>query len=283
MPLPPYTISIHPNSGTHRFCSGSSRFFSPTFKLNMAGHNKWSKIKRGKAVVDAKRGNAFSKLAKEITIAAKHGGSNPDLNARLRSAIIAARAANVPNDNIERAIKKGSGELGSAVIEEITYEAYGPGGIAFMIEVVTDNRNRAANDLRLLLSKNGGTFAEIGSVAYQFSRRGEIRLEKGTLTEDAIMELALEAGAEDVQDDGDDWVIYTTTDQLFQVVGALREKGINTTSQKLIYQPNATITLTEIETARAVIKIYDLLDDYDDTQNVHTNFEIADEIADALT
>jgi YebC/PmpR family DNA-binding regulatory protein len=249
----------------------------------MAGHNKWSKIKRGKAVVDAKRGNAFSKLAKEITIAAKHGGSNPDLNARLRSAIIAARAANVPNDNIERAIKKGSGELGSAVIEEITYEAYGPGGIAFMIEVVTDNRNRAANDLRLLLSKNGGTFAEIGSVAYQFSRRGEIRLEKGTLTEDAIMELALEAGAEDVQDDGDDWVIYTTTDQLFQVVGALREKGINTTSQKLIYQPNATITLTEIETARAVIKIYDLLDDYDDTQNVHTNFEIADEIADALT
>lgn len=257
--------------------------FPPTFKLNMAGHNKWSKIKRGKAVVDAKRGNAFSKLAKEITIAAKHGGSNPDLNARLRSAIIAARAANVPNDNIERAIKKGSGELGSAVIEEITYEAYGPGGIAFMIEVVTDNRNRAANDLRLLLSKNGGTFAEIGSVAYQFSRRGEIRLEKGTLTEDAVMELALEAGAEDVQDDGDDWVIYTTTDQLFQVVGALREKGINTTSQKLIYQPNATITLTEIETARAVIKIYDLLDDYDDTQNVHTNFEIADEIADALT
>lgn len=257
--------------------------FSPTPKPHMAGHNKWSKIKRTKAVLDAKRGNVFSKLAKEITIAAKHGGSNPDLNARLRSAILAARAANAPNDNIERAIKKGSGELGGTTIEEITYEAYGPGGIAFMIEVVTDNRNRAANDLRLLLSKNSGTFAEIGSVAYQFSRRGEIRLTKGTLTEDAIMELALDAGADDVQDDGDDWVIYTPTDQLFQVVGALREKGVTTTSQKLIYQPNTSITLTDLDVARSVIKIYDLLDDYDDTQNVHSNFEIADEIADALS
>lgn len=257
--------------------------FSPTPKPHMAGHNKWSKIKRTKAVLDAKRGNVFSKLAKEITIAAKHGGSNPDLNARLRSAILAARAANAPNDNIERAIKKGSGELGGATIEEITYEAYGPGGIAFMIEVVTDNRNRAANDLRLLLSKNSGTFAEIGSVAYQFNRRGEIHLTKGTLTEDAIMELALDAGADDVQDDGDDWVIYTPTDQLFQVVGALREKGVTTTSQKLVYQPNTSITLTDLDVARSVIKIYDLLDDYDDTQNVHSNFEIADEIADALS
>lgn len=249
----------------------------------MAGHNKWSKIKRGKAVVDAKRGNVFSKLAKEITVAAKNGGSNPDLNARLRSAILAARAANVPNDNIERAVKKGAGELGGMAIEEITYEGYGPGGIAFMIEVVTDNRNRAANDLRVLLSKNGGTFADAGSVAYQFTRRGEMRLDKGALTEDAVMELALDAGAEDVQDEGDDWVIFTATDQLFQVAGTLRERGVTANSPKLIFQPNTTITLTDLETARAVIKIYDLLDDYDDTQNVHANFEIDDSIADSLT
>jgi YebC/PmpR family DNA-binding regulatory protein len=249
----------------------------------MAGHNKWSKVKHIKAVVDVKRGKVFSKLAKELTVAAKNGGSNPDLNARLRSAIVAARAANVPNDNIERAIKKGAGELEGSSLEEITYEGYGPGGIAFMIEVVTDNRNRSANDLRVLLSKNGGTFADAGSVAYQFTRRGELRLEKGSLSEEAAMELALEAGAEDVQDDGDDWVIYTATDQLFQVVASLRDQGITALSPKLIYQPNSSITLTDLETAKAVIKIYDVLDDYDDTQNVHANFEIDDSIADDLS
>jgi len=249
----------------------------------MAGHNKWSKVKHIKAVVDVKRGRVFSKLSKELTIAAKHGGSNPDLNARLRTAILAARAANVPNDNIERAIKKGAGELGGASIEEITYEGYGQGGIAFMIEVVTDNRNRAANDLRVLLSKNGGTFADAGSVAYQFTRRGEIRLEKGALGEDAAMNLALEAGADDVQDEGDDWLIYTATDQLFQVGTALKDKGYTPKSQTMIYQPNSLVTITDEEVGRAVIKLYDILDDYDDTQNVHANFEIADEIADELS
>ena len=248
----------------------------------MAGHNKWSKIKRTKAVIDAKRGGVFSKMSKEITIAAKHGGGSTDLNARLRSAVIAAKAANVPNDNIERAIKKGTGELGGATIEEITYESYGPSGVAFMVEVVTDNRNRVANDLRVLLSKNGGTFADAGSVAYQFTRKGELRLDKGNLTEDAAMELALETGADDVQDEGDEWSIYTATDQLFQVVGALREKGITANSPKLIYKANTPIVLTDIETAKTVIKLYDLLDDYDDTQNVHSNFEIDDSIADSL-
>jgi YebC/PmpR family DNA-binding regulatory protein len=248
----------------------------------MAGHNKWSKVKHIKAVVDVKRGKVFSKMAKEITVAAKHGGGNPDLNARLRSAVLAARAANVPNDNIERAIKKGTGELGGAVIEEVTYEGYGPGGVAFMVEVVTDNRNRAANDLRILLSKNGGTFADAGSVAYQFTRRGELRFDKGALNEDAAMELALEAGADDVQDGGDEWVLYTATDQLFNVVAALKEKGVTASSPKLIYQANTPLVLTDVETARTVIKLYDILDDYDDTQNVHSNFEIDDSIADSL-
>lgn len=248
----------------------------------MAGHNKWSKIKRGKAITDAKRGNAFSKLAKEITLAAKAGGGSPDMNARLRSAITAAKAANVPNDNIDRAIKKGTGELASAALEEITYEAYGPGGVAMMIEIVTDNRNRSANDLRTLLSKNNGTFADAGSVAYMFQRRGEIRLDHAAASEDQIMEIALEAGAEDIQEDGDDWVVYTATDQLFQVGTALRDKNLPPRSQKLIYQPQTTVTITDVDTAKSLIKLYDLLDDYDDSQNVHANFEIDDSIADKL-
>ena len=250
--------------------------------LIMAGHNKWSKIKRGKAITDAKRGNAFSKLAKEITLAAKHGGGSPDMNARLRSAVLAARAANMPNDNIDRAIKKGTGELGGAQIEEILYEAYAPGGVAMMIEIVTDNRNRSANDIRVLLGKNQGTFADSGSVAYMFARRGEIRLDKAAGTEDQIMEAALDAGAEDIQEDGDDWVVYTATDQLFQVNGALREKGLTSRSQKLIYQPQTTVTISDVDTAKSLIRLYDILDDYDDAQHIHANFEIDDAIADQL-
>lgn len=248
----------------------------------MAGHNKWSKIKRGKAITDAKRGNAFSKLAKEITLAAKAGGGSPDMNARLRSAITAAKAANVPNDNIDRAIKKGTGELAGAVLEEITYEAYAPGGVAMMIEIVTDNRNRSANDLRTLLSKNSGTFADAGSVSYLFKRRGEIRLDKSAATEDQIMEVALDAGAEDIQEEDEDWVVYTTTDQLFQVGTAMREKKLAPRDQKLVYQPQTTITISDVETAKSLIKLYDILDDYDDSQRVHANFEIDDTIADQL-
>ena len=248
----------------------------------MAGHNKWSKIKRGKAITDAKRGNAFSKLSKEITLAAKHGGGNIDMNARLRSAVLAARAANMPNDNIDRAIKKGTGELGGAQIEEILYEAYAPGGVAMMIEIVTDNRNRSANDIRVLLGKNQGTFADSGSVAYMFARRGELRLDKAAATEDQIMEIALDAGAEDIQEDGDEWIVYTATDQLFQVNGLLREKGLTSTSQKLIYQPQTTVTISDVDTAKSLIRLYDILDGYDDAHHVHANFEIDDAIADQL-
>lgn len=249
----------------------------------MAGHNKWSKVKHIKAVVDAKKGKVFSKLAKELTLAAKHGGSSPDTNARLRTAILNARAVNMPSDNIDRAIKKGAGELEGSVLEEIVYEGYGQGGVAMLIEVVTDNRNRSVNDIRSIMSKNGGTFADAGSVSYLFIRRGEIRLDKGGLTEDAAMELALDAGGEDMVDDGDDWVIYTAVDQLFAVGSALQAKGASPKSQHLIYQPSTTVTLTDETTARAFLKLYDTLDDYDDTQNVHANFEIADEIAAALS
>ena len=235
----------------------------------MAGHNKWSKIKRGKAIVDAKRGNAFSKLAKEITLAAKAGGGSPDMNARLRSAIAAAKAANVPNDNIDRAIKKGTGELASAALEEILYEAYGPGGVAMMIEIVTDNRNRSANDIRVLLSKNNGTFADSGSVAYMFQRLGEIRLDSSSATEDQLIEIALEAGADDITNNGDEWVIYT-------------DKDIAPNSQSLIYQPQTIVTISDVDTAKSLIRLYDVLDDYDDSQNIHANFEIDDSIVDQL-
>lgn len=244
----------------------------------MAGHNKWSKVKRSKGVIDAKRGKVFSKLSKELTLAAKHGGANPDLNARLRSAVFAAKAANMPGDTLDRAIKKGTGELGGAMIEEVVYEGYGPGGVAFLVEVVTDNRNRAANDLRILFSKNNGTFADAGSVAYLFSRCGEMRLDKGGLDEDAVMELALDAGADDVQDDGDEWVILTAQDKLFAVVGALKEKNVTPKSPRLTYLAGTTVQVGDSDAADQLLKLYDILDDYDDTQNVHANFEIPDEV-----
>ena len=249
----------------------------------MAGHNKWSKVKHIKGVVDARRGRAFSKFSKELTLAAKHGGSNADLNARLRSAILNARAQNMPNDTIERAIKKGAGELGGAALEEIMYEGYGPGGVAMLIEVVTDNHKRAVNDIRQIMVKNDGAFADAGSVAYMFTRRGAIRLDKGSLSEDAAMELALDAGAEDVQDDGDEWIIYTAQDKLFSVGTTLAKRNVAAKSQQLIYQPATIVHVEDAEVARTLLKLYDALDDYDDTQHVHANFEITDEVMSALS
>ena len=244
----------------------------------MAGHNKWSKVKHIKAVVDAKRGKVFSKLSKELTLAAKHGGSNPDTNARLRTAIQNARAQNMPGDNIERAVKKGAGELEGATLDEVVYEGYGPGGAALLVEVVTDNRNRSVNDLRIIFSRNGGTFADAGSVAYLFSRQGEIRLAKDGLSEDAAMELALEAGADDVQDGGDEWVLSTAQDKLFAVGAALQQKDISPRSQQLVYQSSVSVPVDDPAVAKSLIKLYDALDEYDDTQNVHSNFEISDEV-----
>ncbi len=248
----------------------------------MAGHNKWSKVKHIKAVVDVRRGKVFSKHSKEITLAAKEGGGNSDLNARLRAAIIAARAQNMPNDKIDRAVKKGTGELEGAELVEIVYEGYGPGGVAMLVEVVTDNRNRSAQDMRTLFSKNEGTFADAGSVAYLFSRRGEVRIPRGGIDEEAATELAMDAGAEDVLDGGDEWIYYTDMGQLFPVGSALRDKGHEPNSQKLIYHPATTVTITDVEAGVRLLKLYEALDDYDDTQNVYANFEISDDIADEL-
>ena len=248
----------------------------------MAGHNKWSKVKHIKAVVDAKKGKVFSKIARELTIAAKSGGRDPDMNPRLRTAIGAAKAANMPNDNVERAIKKGMGELDGAAMEEITYEGYAPGGVAMMVECVTDNKNRSYNDVRTAFNKGGGTLGTSGSVAHQFSLKGEIKIPAASAGEDAVMEAALDSGAEDVQSDSEEHTIYTAPDKLYAVANGLKDRKLATSSIKLVHVPLNTVTLTDVNTARAVLKLYDMLDDLDDTQNVHTNFEIADDIVDQL-
>lgn len=247
----------------------------------MSGHNKWSKVKHIKGAIDAKRSQLFSKLSKEISIAAR-GGGDPDLNPRLRSAVTAARRQSMPSDNIERAIKKGTGELAGEAIEEIVYEGYGPGGIAFLIEVATDNKNRSAADIRSLFNKNGGNMGSAGSVAYLFERKGEIRVPLAAIGEDALLEAALEAGADDVNGDGEDHVIHTAMENLFEVASALAKSGIESSSQKLAYVPRTTTLIADATAAAALVKLSDALDDYDDTQNIYSNFDLTDEVIAAL-
>jgi YebC/PmpR family DNA-binding regulatory protein len=244
----------------------------------MAGHNKWSKVKHIKARVDAIKGRVFSKCAHEIALAARAGGGDPATNARLRTAIDSAKAVSTPRDNIERAIKKGTGELGGEAIQEVTYEGYGPAGIAFIIELATDNLNRAAADLRSIFTKNSGSIATPGSVSYQFDRKGEIRLSASDLAEDHLMEAAIEAGADDVQCDPDEHLILTAPNELGTVANALRHAGFHLASEKLVSVPQIPSIVSELGIARQVIKLYDLLDDYPDTLNVFTNFEVADEL-----
>lgn len=245
----------------------------------MAGHNKWSKVKRLKGALDQKRGKIFSKLAKEITVAAKMGGGDPSGNPRLRSAILAARAQSMPNDNIERAIKRGTGEgTDAANFEEMIYEGYAPGGVAVLIEVATDNKNRAAQDLRLIFSKNHGNLASSGSVSYLFRRKGQIIVPASAAPEDQILEAAIEAGAEDVASDPDHHLITTAADQLYAVAEALKTAGILAESQKLTYIPDTTVQITDEATAAQVLRLCDALEDNDDVQSVHANFDAPEEV-----
>lgn len=248
----------------------------------MSGHNKWSKVKHIKAVVDAKKGKVFSKIARELTIAAKSGGREPDMNPRLRSAINAAKASNMPSDNVERAIRKGLGELEGASMEEVTYEGYAPGGVAMLIECVTDNKNRSSSDVRTAFNKGGGTMGSAGSVAHLFQRKGEIKVPASGLSEDAVMEAALDAGADDVVSDEDEHTIYSAPDRLYAVAGSLKDRNIPAASIKLVYVPATTVTLTDVNTARQVLRLYDHLDDLDDTQNVSANFEIPGDVLQQL-
>ncbi len=239
----------------------------------MSGHSKWATIKHAKGAADAKRGQLFTKFIKEISIAARMGGGDPNSNPRLRTAMLKARAANMPKDNIERAIKKGTGELGASTFEELLYEGYGPGGVAILVEVLTDNKNRAAANVRNLFSKNGGNLGATGSVAYMFNRKGVIEYDAETADEDTIMEVGLESGADDVAND--DGVISVTTDPTaFEaVLEALQAKGFESLSAEISMVPDTYSTLDN-ETTRKVLKLVDKLEEDDDVQNVYTNLDI---------
>jgi YebC/PmpR family DNA-binding regulatory protein len=240
----------------------------------MAGHNKWSKVKHTKGAIDAKRGKLFSKLSMEICHAARLGGGDVHLNSRLRQAVQCARVQNMPGETIERAIKKGTGSLEGAHYEEITYEAYAPGGVAMLIEILTDNRNRSAADIRLILSKNSGSLADTGSVSYLFARKGKIKVPGKAMSADEAFEQGVEAGAEAIESSQDTHQFTTAPDQLDRVATKMREMGIEPASEELVYQAHENVTIHEGEAARRVRRLLDILEDYEDTRGVFTNFEI---------
>ncbi|HRJ72380.1 MAG TPA: YebC/PmpR family DNA-binding transcriptional regulator [Terrimicrobiaceae bacterium] len=244
----------------------------------MAGHNKWSKVKRLKGALDAKRGKIFSKLSKEITVAARLGGGNPAMNPRLRAAIQSARTQSMPNDNIDRAIKKGTGELGAQAVEEIVYEGYAPGGVALIVETATDNKNRTAADMRLIFTKNHGNLGVPGSVSFMFHRKGQITVPRASADEDRLLEIILDAGAEELSADDEHHVITTPPDQLYAVAESLKRAAIEPDAQKLTYIPQNSVAVSDEQTAAQVLHLCDALDDCDDVLNVHANFDIPEEI-----
>jgi len=248
----------------------------------MSGHNKWSKVKHIKGAADAKRSKLFSKLAKEITVAVRDGGGDPDLNARLRQAVTNAKKQSLPGDTIERAIKKGTGEIEGASYEEACYEGFGAGGIALIVEVITDNKNRSFADLRTLFSKNNGNLGGPGSVSHMFDRKGEIKLSEESSDEEEVMLLAIEAGAEDVVNDDELYYVITANDKLSMVANAISASGAQIESQKLIYVPKTTESVRDLSTARQVLRLFAALDDYDDTQNVYGNFDITEHLMEKI-
>jgi len=239
----------------------------------MSGHSKWATIKHKKGALDAKRGRIFTRLIKEITIAAKGGGGDPDGNPRLRTAIAAAKAENMPQDNIKRAIQRGTGELEGVNYEEITFEGYGPGGVAVIVQCLTDNRNRAVSEIRHAFSKNGGNLGETGSVGYMFSKKGVIAIEKDAASEDKLMELVLESGADDLNDEGDSWEILSSPKDYDNVLAAVKAAGI-TPVNAAVTLVASTYTQLEGAQANAMIRLLDVLEDLDDTQNVYSNFDM---------
>ena len=248
----------------------------------MSGHNKWSKVKHIKGAADAKRSKLFSKLAKEITIAARDGGGDPDLNARLRQAVTNAKKQSLPGDTIERAIKKGTGEIEGASYEKACYEGFGAGGIALIVEVITDNKNRSFADLRTLFSKNNGNLGGPNSVSHMFDRKGEIKLSEESSDEEEVMLLAIEAGAEDVVNDDELYYVITANDKLSMVANVISASGAQIESQKLIYVPKTTESVRDLSTARQVLRLFAALDDYDDTQNVYGNFDITEHLMEKI-
>jgi YebC/PmpR family DNA-binding regulatory protein len=248
----------------------------------VSGHSKWSTIKRKKGANDAKRGKIFTKLIKEITIAAKMGGGDPEGNPRLRSAITVAKSENMPKDNIDRAIKKGTGDLDGAVYEEILYEGYGPGGVAVLVETMTDNKNRTVADIRHYFAKSGGNLGESGCVAWMFDKKGTLSVDKQGISEEELMDLALEAGAEDVVDDDESFQVITAPEAFNDVVEQLEKANVKFTEATISMIAKNTIDVSEEKTARSLLRLLDNLEDHDDVQKVHANFDIADELMEQL-
>jgi YebC/PmpR family DNA-binding regulatory protein len=243
----------------------------------MSGHSKWSSIKHKKAAVDAKRGKMFTKLIKEITVAAREGGGDPDANPRLRTAVANAKAQNMPNETIERGILRGTGQLPGTSYEEIIYEGYGPKGVAIIVEVVTDNRNRSTSDLRNILSKNGGNLGERGCVSWMFDKKGLVVIDKDKADEDDLIMIALDAGAEDIKSEDDSYEIITEPQHFESVRDAIQEAGIETALEEISMIPQTTVKLDGKE-ALQLLKIIEGLEEHDDVQNVYSNFDIPDEL-----
>jgi len=247
----------------------------------MAGHNKWSKVKRLKAVTDSRRGKVFSRVSRDITLAAKTGGGDPDGNARLRTLLLKAREANMPVENVERAIKKGTGELPGVVFEEMTYEGYGPGGVGMIVKVMTDNKQRTAQDVRSAFTRGGGNLASTGAVSFQFVHAGQFLIAKEKTTEEKLMEIALEAGADDVITTEEGYEVRCDVHAFDKVAHAIDQAGIKTDSSEIAYIPNNTVPVIDVGVARTLAKLHEVLEENDDVQAVFSNEEIDEAISDS--
>ena len=239
----------------------------------MSGHSKWATIKHKKAATDAKRGKAFTKIIRELTIAARVGGGDPNTNSRLRTAISAAKNENMPNDNIERAIQRGTGQLEGEQLEEVMFEGYGPGGVGMLVQVVTSNRNRIVSEIRHLMSKNGGNLAETGAVGWMFHRKGDIVVPKEAADEEKMMGIVLDAGAEDLRDDGSAWEVTTPPEAMEKVRDALATAGVKPASAEVGWLPQNYVKLSGAQ-AQQMLRMMEALEDHDDVQHVYANFDI---------
>jgi YebC/PmpR family DNA-binding regulatory protein len=245
----------------------------------MAGHNKWAKVKRIKAVVDVRRGKVFSRLSREITIAARLGGGDPAMNPRLRTLLLKARDANMPAENVERATRKGTGELTGAAYEEFTYEGYGPGGVATIVRVTTDNKNRAASDVRSAFTRFGGNLAGAGAVSFLFRHAGQFLVSRDAVSEDALIEVALESGAEDIISTGDGFEVRCDVHAFDRVAHALEHRGIKAESAEIAYIPVSTVPVTDVGLARTLVKFHDALEELEDVQQVFSNEEMDEAVS----
>ncbi len=247
----------------------------------MSGHSKWATIKHQKGAKDAKRGKLFAKLARQIEVSARAGGGDPGSNAALRTAILKAKAGQMTNEAIDRAVKRGSGADDGGTYEAITYEGYAPGGVALMVDTLTDNRNRTGANIRIIFSKMGGSMAEPGAVGWQFSRKGVIHVD-GSIDEDELMMAALEAGAEDISRDGDDWRVLSAPNVVYDVQAALEASGISVKSAESTMVSSIDVEVADVGDAKKILRIMDALEDDDDVQDVYSNFDISDDIMEAI-